>query len=264
MAKGKNKQMSKRGGKGGGKTEKHSFFKKKWFKLQSPPTLGASVQVGWTPANKTIGTKICKTGLLGRVAEVNLGDIVEKTAMTHKTVKMQIEEVKSSSCYSSFYGLSMIKEKLYTFLRKKMSLIDVIADVKTQDGYILRVMCTTFTSRKQGQLSTNTYCKHSQVRAIRQIFAKYLAKVAQHSNISQFSSECINDNISTKLLERGKKVFPLSTVLVRKVKVLKKSKIDVNKLVTDTNAKRGAEAVGQKGENVAAEETEAKNIMATE
>jgi hypothetical protein len=62
-------------------------------------------------------------------------------------------------------------------------------------------------------------------------------------------------------MERGKKIFPLSTVLVRKVKVLKKSKIDVNKLVTETNAKREAGAIGQKGENVAAEAVEAVNAV---
>merc|ERR1712151_735010 len=245
--------MQKRGGGRGGKTEKHAFFKKKWYKLQSPPAIGSSVQVGWTPVNKTIGTKLSKDGLMGRVAEVSLADLVDKTPHAYKRVKMQIEEVKSSTCYSSFYGLSMIKEKLYTFLRKKMTLIDVVADVKTQDGYILRVLATTFTSRKQGQLRTNTYCKHSQVRAIRKIFVKNLAKAAAHANISTFASECINDNFSSKLLERGKKVFPLSTVLVRKVEVLKKSKIDVNKLVSESNAKKDAGAIGQKGENVAAE-----------
>jgi len=261
MAKGKNKLTTKRGGGRGGKTEKHAFFKKKWYKLQSPPAIGNSVQVGWTPVNKTIGTKLSKDGLMGRVAECSFGDLAEKTGFDYKRVKMQIEEVKSNTCYTSFYGLGMIKEKLYTFLRKKMSLIDVVCDVRTQDGYILRVLVTTFTSRKSGQMKTNTYCKHSQVRAIRKIFVKYLAKHAANSPVSTFASECINDNISSRLLERGKKVFPLSTVLVRKVKVLKKSKIDVAKLVSETNAKRDPGNVGQKGENVAAENVEAKNVL---
>merc|ERR1712039_290852 len=261
MAKGKNKQMSKKGAGGRGKAERHAFFKKKWYKLQSPPSVGNSVMVGWTPVNKTIGTKLSKDGLMNRVADVSLGDIQENTPFAYKRVRMQVEEVKSSTCYTSFYGLSMIKEKLYTFLRKKMSLIDVVADVKTQDGYILRVLITTFTSRKQGQLKSNTYCKHSQVRAIRKIFVKNLARIAAGSTCAQFASELINDNVSTKLLERGKKVFPLSTVLVRKVKVLKKSKIDVNKLGYESNAKKDAGAIGQKGENVAAEATEAKNAL---
>lgn len=259
MAKGKNKQHIKRGK--AGKTEKHAFFKKKWYKLQTPPSIGPSVQVGWTPVNKTIGTKLSKDGLMNRVAEVNLADVQDKCSTPWKRVKMQIEEVKSNTCYTSWYGLSMINEKLYTFLRKKMSLIDVVADVRTQDGYILRVLITTFTSRKQGQLKSNTYAKHSQVRAIRKVFTKYLAKVAATSNISDFASLAIGESLATKLAERGKKIFPLSTVLVRKVKVLKKSKIDVSKLVSETNAKRDAGAIGQKGENVAAEMEEAKNTV---
>jgi len=261
MAKGKNKQMSKKGAGSRGKAERHAFFKKKWYKLQSPPTVGASVMVGWIPTNKTIGTKLSKDNLMGRVASVSLGDIQENTAFQYKRVKMQIEEVKGNTCYSSFYGLGMIKEKLYTFLRKKMSLIDVVADVKTSDGYILRILITTFTSRKQGQLKTNTYAKTSQIKAIRKVFVKYLAKVAANSTISDFSANAINDNLSNRLLEKGKRIFPLSTVLVRKVKVLKKCKIDVNKLVADTNAKKNDGNVGKKGDDIAVEANDAKNLL---
>merc|ERR1712130_122584 len=168
-----------------------------------------------------------------------------------------------NTCHTSFHGLSMIKEKLYTFLRKKMSLIDVVCDVRTADGYILRVLVTTFTSRKQGQLKSNSYCQHSQVRAIRKAFTKYLAKNAANSSVADFASSVIGESLANKLAERGKKIFPLSTVLVRKVKVLKKSKVDVNKLVSETNAKRETANVGGQrgGENVAAEMEEAKNTI---
>ena len=150
MAKGKNKQLSKRGGGRGGKTEKHAFAKKKWYKLQTPPTIGPSVNVGWVPVNKTIGTKLSKDGLLGRVAEVNLADVQDKCSCPWKRVKMQIEEVKSSSCYTSWYGLSMINEKLYTFLRKKMTLIDVVADVKTRTVIFFNALLPPLTSGSKG------------------------------------------------------------------------------------------------------------------
>lgn len=261
MAKGKNKQLSKKGAHGRGKAERHAFFKKKWYKLQSPPTINNSVMVGWMPVNKTIGTKLSKDGLMNRVAEVSYGDIEATTEFHYKRVRMQVEEVKASTCYSSFYGLSMIKEKLYTLLRKKMSLIDIVADLRTNDGYILRVLATTFTHRKQGQKKTNCYAKTSQIKAIRKMFVKHLAKIAAESNISEFASSAINDNLSSRLLAIGKRIFPLSQVLVRKVKVLKKCKIDVTKLVSETNAKRNDGNVGKKGEDVGVEATEAQNIL---
>merc|ERR1711988_623347 len=261
MAKGKNKQVSKRGG-ARGKQEKHAFTKKQWYKVQSPPSVGNPVEVGWTPVNKTQGTKLSKDSLINRVAEVSFGDIQDQTSFAYKKVKMQVEEVKGSSLYTSFYGINIIKEKLYNYLRKRMSLIDVVADIKTQDGYILRVLMTTFTAKKPNQLKNNTYAKHSQIRAIRKSFVKYIARRAASSSIGEFAQNVINEDISQKLLEKGKKIFPLSHVLVRKVKVLKKSKIDVNKLVSDTNAKKDESNVGKKGENVAAEISEAKNLLA--
>jgi len=260
MAKGKNKQQQK--GKGGrGKNERHAFSKKQWYKIQSPPSVANSVQVGWTPVNKTAGTKLSKDSLIGRVCEVSYADIQESTLFQYKKVRMQVEEVKGSALYTSFYGINIIKEKLYQYLRKRMSLIDVVADIRTQDGYILRVLITTFTARKPNQQKVNTYAKHSQVRAIRKAFVKYIARRASKSTISEFAQNVISDDVSTKLLDKGKKIYPLSHVMVRKIKVLKKSKIDVNKLVTETNAKKDDGNVGKKGENVATEASEAKNLI---
>jgi len=259
MAKGKNKLQTKRGG-GRNKQERHAFFKKKWYKLQSPPSIGNSVVVGWTPVNKTMGTKLSKDGLMNRVCEVSLADIQENTQFQWKKVKMQVEEVKGQTCYSSFHGISMVREKLYFFLRKKMSLIDVFADVKTADGYFLRILVTTFTSRKQGQMKSNTYAKTSQVKAIRKAFVKYLTREAAKRTIDSFSSNVLNDTISNSLLEKGKKIFPLGNVLVRKVKVLKKAKVDVTKLVSDSVAKK-EEAVGSKNKQDTMETAEAANKL---
>jgi len=262
MAKGKNKLQQKRGH-GKGKEQRHPFFKKQWYKLQSPPSIANSVEVGWTPVNKTIGTKLSKDGLMNRVCEVSFADINEQTPFPWKKVKMQVEEVKGSTLYTSFYGINIIKEKLYNYLRKRMSLIDVVCDVKTQDGYILRVLITTFTARKASQLKNNTYAKHSQVRAIRKAFVKFVARRAANCTAGEFAQNVINEDISKKLLEKGSKIYTLSHVLVRKVKVLKKSKIDVNKLVTETNAKKDeSNAPKAKGvENVAVEAAEAKNLV---
>lgn len=54
MAKGKNKQQAKKG-RGGKKIEKHSFLKKEWYKVISPPAFTGAKPIGWTAANKTIG-----------------------------------------------------------------------------------------------------------------------------------------------------------------------------------------------------------------
>merc|ERR1712072_744750 len=148
---------------------------------------------------KLILIELSKDGLMNRVCEVSYSDVKENTQFPWKKIKMQVEEVKSGNCYTSFYGVDMVREKLYYFLRKKMSLIDVFADVKTMDGYILRVFVTTFTARKSGQVKTNTYAKTSQIRAIRKIFTKILTKAAQNSNISEYTANVLNNTTAEKL-----------------------------------------------------------------
>lgn len=261
MAKGKNQKMSKRGN-AQKKLEKHPFFKKKWFKVISPPTVGNSVQVGYTPVNKTIGTKLSKDGLMHRVCECSYNDIVENSQHGWKKIKMVVEEVKSGQCYTSFYGVDMVREKLYYFLRKRMSLIDVFADVKTMDGYILRVFATTFTGKKIGQVKSNTYAKASQIRAIRSIFVKMLTKTAQTSNISDYVANVLNNTVADKLQAKGSRLFPLGQVLVRKIKVLKKAKMDVNKLINEANTKREDTAAPKKTVDGVEETDATKNLLA--
>merc|ERR1712151_183329 len=93
MAKGKNKQVSKRGG-ARGKQERHPFTRKQWYKIQSPPNVHNSVQVGWTPVNKTVGTKLSKDGLMNRVCEVSFGDIQEQTNFAWKKLECKLKRSK--------------------------------------------------------------------------------------------------------------------------------------------------------------------------
>jgi len=48
---------------------------------------------------------------------------------------------------TNFHGLDMTRDKLCQFIRKWQSLIEAHTEVKTLDGYVLRVFCIGFTSR---------------------------------------------------------------------------------------------------------------------
>ena len=100
------------------------------------------------------------------------------------------------------------------------------------------------------------------------MFVKILTKKAQTSNIADYTANILNNTVADNLQAKGSQIFPLGTVLVRKVKVLKKSKIDVNKLVTDANTKREesqpntGNATGKKvNADQTVEQEEAKNTL---
>ena len=248
MAKGKNKQLAKKG-KGGRKVEKHPFVKKEWYKYMSPPSIIASMPLGWTPANKTVGKKIGSDNVLGRVCEVSFADLDKSSRYNWRKVRMQVETVEGHNCYSSFYGLDSTRERVCSLIKKGQSLIDIWTDVKTADGYILRISLTTCTIRKYNQQTNNCYCKSSQVRAIRKVVSRYLVNHAAKSTVAQLANNVLSESLSGDLVTKICKIFPVKVVLITKVKVLKKAKLDVKGLVTKANKslREGAAAQEEKG-----------------
>lgn len=57
-------------------------------------------------------------------------------------------------------------DKLRSMVRKWQTLIEAHVDVKTNDGYTLRMFCLAFTKKRQGQIKRTAYAQSSQVRAV--------------------------------------------------------------------------------------------------
>lgn len=54
-------------------------------------------------------------------------------------------------------------DKLRSLVRKWQSLIEAHVDVKTTDGYTLRMFCLSFTKKRQGQVKKTCYAQSGQV-----------------------------------------------------------------------------------------------------
>jgi small subunit ribosomal protein S3Ae len=54
-------------------------------------------------------------------------------------------------------------DKLRSLVRKWQTLIEAYVDVKTTDGYFLRVFCISFTKKRAGQIKKTCYAQASQV-----------------------------------------------------------------------------------------------------
>jgi hypothetical protein len=57
-------------------------------------------------------------------------------------------------------------DKLRSLVRKWQTLIEAHVDVKTTDGYTLRVFCLSFTKKRQGQIKRTCYAQSAQVRTL--------------------------------------------------------------------------------------------------
>lgn len=65
--------------------------------------------------------------------------------------------------FADLQGMDFTTDKLRSMVRKWQTLIEAHVDVKTTDGYTLRMFCIGFTKKRQGQIKRTAYAQSSQV-----------------------------------------------------------------------------------------------------
>jgi small subunit ribosomal protein S3Ae len=229
MAIGKNKKLGK-SKKGGKKKTADAFSKKEWYDIRVPGVFPAKT-VGKTVVTKTIGTKIAKDSLMGREFEISLGDLKENCEdEAFRKFRLKVEDVQGNNCLTNFHGMDLTTDKLRSLVRKWQSLIEAYVDVRTTDGYSLRLFCIGFTKRRPNQARKTSYAQSAQVRAIRK---KMIDIMQKESNVelTQLVEKLMSEHIGHEIEKHTQAIYPLQNVLIRKVKMLRSAKVEASKLL---------------------------------
>jgi len=256
MAVGKNKRLTK-GKKGSKKKAVDPFTKKDWYDVKAP-ALFTKPNIGKTLVTRTAGTKIASEGLKGRVFEVSLGDLNNSEDDAFRKIRVRVEDVQGKSCLTNFWGMKFTTDKLRSLVRKWQSLIEAHCDVKTTDGYLLRLFCIGFTKRRMFQIKKTSYAQSAQIRAIRKKMVDIMTKEVSSVELIKAVEKFIPEYIGKDIQKACEGIYPLQNVFIRKVKILKAPKFDAGKLAEihagDTGAEVGAK-VARAAEEQAAEST---------
>merc|ERR1712228_1066200 len=232
MAVGKNKAANKGGKKGSKKKIIDPFTRKDWYDVKAP-AIFANRQVGKTLVNKTQGTKIASEGLKGRVFEVSLADLQNESDAERSFRKFRLiaEEVQGKNVLTNFYGFNLTTDKLRSMVKKWQTCIEAHVDVKTTDGYHLRVFCIGFTEKMGNTNKKTAYAQHQQVKNIRKKMVDIITREVTGSELKEVVNKLIPDAMADDIRKACNSVYPLKDVHIRKVKVLKKPRFDLNKLM---------------------------------
>ncbi|KAK2080294.1 hypothetical protein QBZ16_000147 [Prototheca wickerhamii] len=229
MAVGKNKRLSK-GKKGGKKKIVDPFSKKDWYDIRGP-TMFQQRAVGKTLVTRTAGTKIASDGLKGRVLTVNLADLQNNEADAYRNIRLRVEDVQGRYCLTNFHGMDLTTDKLRSLVRKWQTLIEAHVDVKTTDGYTLRLFCISFTKKRPGQVKKTAYAQSAQVRAIRRRMVSIMTREATACDLKDLVAKFIPEAIGKEIEKSASGIYPLQNTFIRKVKVLRAPRFDVSKLM---------------------------------
>lgn len=256
MAIGKNKRLSK--GKKGGKKKAQDPFRLKDLYVIKAPSLFAKKDCGKTIITRTQGTKIASEGLKGRVFELSLADLNGgDEAQAYRKIRLVCEDVQGSNVITNFHGMDITRDKLCSLIKKWQTLIEAFVNVRTTDGYYLRVFAIGFTKKQssQGQKAT-CYAQAGQVRSIRKKMFEVITEEASKCDLKELVNKFISnpESMAAEITKRCNSIFPLQNVLIRKAKVLKKPKFDLTKLM-EMHGDVAAEDTGAEVSKVAAETT---------
>merc|ERR1711864_5138 len=130
--------------------------------------------------------------------------------------KLICEEVQGKNCLTNFHGMSLTTDKLRSMVKKWQTLIEGNVDVKTTDGYMLRVFCIGFT-RKQDMG--------------RKKMIDIITREVSSTDLKDVVNKLIPDSIARDIEKACQGIYPLHDVHIRKVKVQKRPRFDLNKLM---------------------------------
>ncbi|GHP04974.1 40S ribosomal protein S3-1 [Pycnococcus provasolii] len=229
MAVGKNKRISK-GKKGGKKKQLDPFMKKDWYDLKAPSMFNVR-NCGKTMCTRTQGIKIASDSLKGRVYEVSLGDLNNDEDQGYRKIRLKCEDVQGKNCLLQFHGMDFTTDRLRSLVRKWQSLIEASVDVKTTDGYYLRMFILAFTKKRQNQVKRTCYAQSSQIRQMRKKMVEITTREAETCDLKELVTKLIPDVFAKSIEKACQGIFPLQNVAVRKVKILKAPKFDMNRLM---------------------------------
>ncbi|KAJ1948431.1 ribosomal 40S subunit protein S1B [Linderina pennispora] len=206
------------------------FSRKEWYDLRAPTVFETRV-VGKTLVNRTQGTKNAVDYLKGRVVEASLGDLNKDEEQAYRKFKLRVDEVHGRNCLTSFHSMSITTDKLRSLVKKWQSLIEAHVDVKTTDGYLVRLFAIGFTKRRANQVKKTTYAQTAQIRAIRKKMFEIMTKEATSGSMKELVQKFIPESIGREIEKACQNIYPLQNVYVSKCKVVKFPRTDVQKLI---------------------------------
>merc|ERR1712174_7927 len=228
---GSNKSVTMAVGKNRGKKKiVDPFTKKDWYSLKAP-TMFSTRTFGQTLVTRTQGTKIASDGLKGRVYEVSLADLNQDEDQAFRKIKLRCDDVQGRNCLTQFHGMDFTTDKLRSLVRKWQTLIEAYVDVKTTDDYYLRIFCIAFTKKRQNQIKRSCYAQSAQIRQIRAKMVEIMKQHASTCDLKELVNKFVPEVIGKEIQKSCAGIFPLQNVAIRKCKVSKTPRFDLQKLL---------------------------------
>ena len=218
-------------GKQSKKVKQDSFLKKEWRHVLVPGVFAGKRDIGVTVSNKIARGKIPLDYVGSRVWEVSHADITKDMSHNYRIFKYRTIAA-GDDVYTQFAGMRMAKDKVDSILRKYRTLVQAQVDVKTSDGFILRLFSMCYSKKLANKHSNHAYATQAQCRAIRDAMIKCMSDATEANTIEQISKDIVDEKIENSIVDACRTIFQVEGVYVTKIKVIKAPALTAEQIKT--------------------------------
>ncbi len=185
---------------------KDKWKSKVWVDVLAPEILGNMV-VASIPANE-------EQAVIGRVVPISLFQIYQDN-FENNNIKLylQIIKVEGGRAYTKVKGIEYAREVYRAMIRRGSSLVEVTGTYSTNDSYTVRLEVALFTVDK---------INWSKIHKIRLVADKALSDEVPNMNYDQLVASLLSGSLLQKVTEEAKKVYPIKSYLLIKMKLVTK------------------------------------------
>jgi len=181
---------------------KDKWKAKEWYKVYAPAMFN-QVLLGETPGADP-------SNLVGRTTEATVHDLTGDFSKMHVKILFQINEVRGYDAYTVFMGHDLTSDYVRRLTRRKRTKTDHTIDVRTKDGYLVRVKTMSVADRR---------IQSSQKSAIRMIIEEGISQAVVEMTVSDLVRSIIS-GLAKDIARSCKTIVPIKRVEIRKTEVL--------------------------------------------
>jgi len=153
--------------------------------------------------------------LVGRKTMFSVMEITDNMNKYYMKFIFRINRIEGKKAFTEFSGSECMRDYISRMVLRRVRRIDVIKDLKTKDGILVRVKGLAVISRR---------AKSSIQKKIRARLQGLLKEEVESISMDGFIEKIISDEIKIKILSELRRIYPIRNFEIRKTEVLSISK----------------------------------------
>jgi len=186
-----------------GKRTVDKWKRKKWFKVYASKEFDKK-ELTETPSDK-------ENKVMGRTMKGNLGDLTGERQKRHINITFKVVDVQGQQAFTEIVKQEVSPIYINRMVRRKMSKIEVVQTVKTQDGKKIKIKTVALSQKK---------LERRQQTTIRKQIMENIEKSCAKKDFSSLVQLIVFGVLASKLFKDLRKIAPLKRIEIVKSTVL--------------------------------------------